>query len=505
MKKRDFFLLFLMVPFFLNAQVKITIGSGADMIIGVGADVNLGAASGTVGTITNSTNANLVVKSTASGDGSLICGGKPHATVERYITVEAWHFVTPVTTDITGRTFYMGSPNMSWLAFFTESDEKFNYVVDIDSTLPRGVGYTYWIRSDLKPQTVSFKGQLTGSDLTVTLKKASNGWNLIGNPFPTALDWESTSIDHSTNITGTAYVWSQAAKGYLYATPPTTAEGTLPHGIIPMGQAFFVQANSNNVSFTIPAAARVHNHADPFLKSSEAKKDDSVASTNTFIRLDVDGGYYGNTVFIGFPKNGTNNFDIGSDATKLFSSTTNIQFYAGEGGHKLCVNANPPLNEVDSATVPLYVVQATGKKYTLKFSQLYHLPDANIILEDLKTGKTQDIRENPIYSFTAVNSDDAKRFLLHFKESATGIKDHPGALKNIHIFAYGKNVFIQLPNKTDQQHGTVYIYDMMGRKILEKSISGTGLKEIPVNVSSCYVVVRVIKSGITSTQKVFIQ
>ena len=96
---------------------------------------------------------------------------------------------------------------------------------------------------------------------------------------------------------------------------PSPDVGTLTNNIIPLGQGFLVQASEAG-NFTIPAAARVHNTAD-FIKSANADRNEP----NQFIRIDLNGGYYGNTVFVGFPSFGTDDFDISGDATKLYSTT----------------------------------------------------------------------------------------------------------------------------------------------------------------------------------------
>lgn len=444
------------------------------------------------GTLTNNAGTSgLVIQSTSEGDGSLIYAtGTPNATAQRYIVQNEWHLVTPITIPSTAFDFYLGAVNRSWLAEYDEANDIYNYIIDENAALSRAKGYSYWIETDQGAQTIEFTGTLIGTDVTATLVKAANGWNLIGNPFSSALDWTSVSVG---NTTGTAYVWDNSAAGYLYSS------GTLPSDIIPLGQGFFVQANSAG-TFTIPAAAREHSTAS-FIKSANANRNEP----NQFIRLDLDGGYYGNTVFVGFPENGTDDFDISGDATKLYSTTENVQFFAIENDKELCVNANAPLTEGESKTVPLNLVQVTNGEYTLVVSDLDQLENTSVTLEDLKTGNTQDLRASPTYLFSTYSNDNPERFLLHFAWSPDGLEEDFEQASNIQIYSYGKEVYIRSTNDAINQNGNVFIYDLMGRELAQQKIAGGKLIKIPVNTANNYVVVKVVKANSTKIQKVFIK
>jgi hypothetical protein len=351
-------------------------------------------------------------------------------------------------------------------------------------------------------QTIEFTGTVIDIDVPVTLAKASSGWNLIGNPFPSALNWATVSVGITT---GTAYVWDNLKAGYLYSTgsglEPNPSVGILPNDIIPLGQGFIVQVNTTAGVFTIPEASRVHNIAN-FIKSANDNKDE----ITQFIRIDLDGGYYGNTVFVGFPENGTASFDISGDATKLYSSTENVQFFALENGDELCVNANTPMIQGESKTVPLNLVQVTDGSYTMEFSDLDQLENTNITLEDLKTSNTQDIRENPVYTFNGSSGDSPERFLLHFAWSPNDInEDIEDVSSNMQIYSFGNEVYIRSKDEAINQGGDVFVYDLMGRELSQHRITGSELIKFPVNISNNYVVVKVVKQSSTKIQHIYIK
>ena len=51
----------------------------------------------------------------------------------------------------------------------------------------------------------------------------------------------------------------------------------------------------------------------------------------------------------------------------------------------------------------------------------------------------------------------------------------------------------------------VFVYDLMGRELVQKEIEGSELIKFPVNTSNNYVVVKVVKESSTEIQKVYIK
>lgn len=459
------------------------------------------------GTLTNTDNTKLVIQSTSESlTGSLIhASGIPNATIERYIPQNGWHLVTPVTIPTTANEFYLGAANRTWFAELDESTNVYSYITDEYVPLNRAKGYSYWIDIAQGAQTIEFTGTLISEDVVAPLTKSTSpgkGWNLIGNPFPSAIDWTGVTAGIST---GTAYVWDNSSSGYLYSITgnginPAPNVGTLPDDIIPLGQGFLVQATSTG-DFTIPKSSKTHNTAS-FIKSTN----DVDNKASQFVRIDLDGGHYGNTVFIGFPENGTGSFDTSGDATKLYSSTENIQFFALENNDELCVNANSPLTEDENKTVPLNLVQITDGDYIMGFSDLDQLQNADIILEDLKTGITQDIHENPAYPFNGLSGDNPERFLLHFTWSPNDINENIEDISSsMQIYSFGNEVYIRSKDEAINQSGLVFVYDLMGRELSQHRITGYELVKFHINTSNSYVVVKVVKGNLIKTQSMFIK
>ena len=141
----------------------------------------------------------------------------------------------------------------------------------------------------------------------------------------------------------------------------------------------------------------------------------------------------------------------------------------------------------------------------MEFSDLDQLQNTEITLEDIKTGTTQDIRENPVYTFNASNIDNPERFLLHFAWAPNGIEDIKDASSNMQIYSFGNEIYIRSKDEAINQGGDVFVYDLVGRELFQHRITGSELIKFPVNISNSYIVVKVVKQSSTKIQKIFIK
>lgn len=444
----------------------------------------------------------LTIQSTVSGTGSLITTGtftnNGTFTVERFLNDAAWHFVSPSTTGVTANNFYWNDAPVSWLTSHDETDDSWTYNTDLGTTMPLGKGWAVWVDNATKSSAIaSMTGDIQTTDLLIGLAKSGNGWNLIGNPFTSAIDCDAinwTSANRQIFTTGTQYVWDNDYNGGDYRTWNGTM-GDLTDGIIPISQAFFVQAiYAGNLS--IPTSARVHN-STAYYKSSESNGE------SPYVRLQLDFENHGNTVFIGFPEYGTSYFDYKGDATKLYSNDQFPQIFVVEDGVELSTNALAPLHS-ESKTVPLHLDQVVDGEYTLTLSQLDNLPDMMISLEDLQTGTIHDFINNSVYTFNASIGDDVNRFLLHFKSTTFGINEDLGnENESINIYTANNSLYIRSTGTAIHEAGNVEVYSIVGQKLLYQKIEAGALVSIPLNVKNSYLVVRINKPSGTIVKKVF--
>ena len=446
------------------------------------------------GTLTNNAGTSgLVIQSTSGGTGSLIFpSGTPNATVQRYVTTTRWNMVTPSTTGVTVQTFFDASGNDSWLTWFDESvgtdggsaGAGWEYLTTLSDVVNVGQGYNYYPSAN---ETVEFAGNLQSADLspTITYTSSTKGYNLIGNPYSSALYWDGTWS--MSNVENSIWIWN----GSQYQSQP----GGLATHYVPVGQGFFVRANASSPSITIPAAKRAHN-TQAFLKNSEN------VINNDYDRLSIkaQNNSYEDNIHICFGANGSNEFDNGFDATKMFGLNEAPQLYIVEQELKQSYDYLPLLTEGENRTVAMsYIPGASGQQQLI--ADLTYLPETHVTLEDLQTSTIQNLNENPVYVFNGTKDDEANRFLLHFAWSPDGIADEFVQKTDVYIYSYEKDVYIQ---SEVYSQGEITVCDMLGR-IIYKNKYHNNREKIRLNINNSFVVVRVVTQQGVKSEKVYIR
>ena len=256
-------------------------------------------------------------------------------------------------------------------------------------------------------------------------------------------------------------------------------------------QGFFIKSlNTNGISFT--SANKVHN-TQPFFKSSN--------DLNNIIRLTASiGSRYDETV-IAFDQIATNNYDIANDVTKLMSNDSIVpEIYTIASAEDLVINrfgAYPyavPFNVNLLKTVGNNNITITASDFS-NFDT-----GVSIILEDLLLSTTQDLRINPVYTFTASLGNNSGRFVLHFANPTYGVNEINKS--NVSIYSYEKDVYIN----TNDNVKEISIYNIMGQEILKKSeLNKQALYKLTVNNAAGNYIVKVLTDKGVYTEKVFIK
>ncbi|MEL6614666.1 MAG: right-handed parallel beta-helix repeat-containing protein, partial [Bacteroidota bacterium] len=166
-------------------------------------------------------------------------------------------------------------------------DTGYACVTSQSAALPAGQGLFAFIYEDDDPNASGTQGGFpkvispTGpgvavpfSDFPLTYTDnpgtaaAEEGWNLLGNPLATALDWDEVTI--TGGLTQAVYVYDPDYLGGDYRTWSQGIGGDLTDGQIPAFQAFFAQAASANPSLeVIPPAVVTGGGSDVYGRGAQ--------------------------------------------------------------------------------------------------------------------------------------------------------------------------------------------------------------------------------------------
>ena len=432
-----------------------------------------------LGTLTNNAGeTGFVLQSDERGTASLLHNtDNVPVTVERYIkgSSEAWHFLSsPVAAQAisgswlpsgtygngTGYDLYLwNEPNNCWI-YKLNTTATINWSsVHPGGNFMIGRGYLYSLQAT--NPTKEFIGNLNNGPINYGLTISSTdatlkGFNLVGNPYPSTIDWSAASGWTRSDLvnSGNGYdmwIWDQTVGNYGVFNSFT---GIGTNGVtryIPPMQGFFVQASSAG-SLSLANAVRVHDNASDW-KNAQINPE----LFSIIVNSGTDNSSDEALLLFGYSRN-----QVG--AAKLFSQVvTAPSLYLPSGNTYHSVRYLT--DTIDNPTVPIMFKAGRDGNYSLKCNF-----DADrfeiVLLEDRQTHYIQDLKRAQTYLFTASKTNEVNRFVLHFRPVTNQTNNELPA----NIFTDGTNIIIDLLSV--QAETEVFIYDEMGRTLLQQKLQG---------------------------------
>ncbi len=272
--------------------------------------------------------------------------------------------------------------------------------------------------------SLGYTGSGTGTNYTV------RGFNLLGNPFASSIDWESFTYATSTygiyavNVTSTVYELDDATGNY-----DTYQKGGVytNHGrrTIVSGQGFFVLAEDNaspQITFNESAKSTIQNTgSNLFLAANITSVYDPATDQHLRLQLALD-TINTDDIYIGFnssysPKSVANEdapYKPGNGKVSLSSfSSDNIA---------LAIN-KMPFPGLAQTVIPLSVTARQNGTYKLNMTELDAIPQIyEVWLIDSYKNDSLDMRHNLTYAFDITadtSSQGSKRFKLVLRQDAS--------------------------------------------------------------------------------------
>ncbi|HPE56079.1 MAG TPA: hypothetical protein PK904_06760, partial [Bacteroidales bacterium] len=155
---------------------------------------------------------NTTIQSDATGMASFVDNGSSTFSiapkVKLYLTPDVWHFVSVPTNNALSGIF----ENAYLRGYDEPTDSWGDWIVPLDSSLSIMTGYAAWVPGSAK--NAVFQGELNNgsyaANVTAQSTTSNIGYNFIGNPFPSYLDWDAASGWSKGTADNTIYYYSGA-------------------------------------------------------------------------------------------------------------------------------------------------------------------------------------------------------------------------------------------------------------------------------------------------------
>lgn len=356
------------------------------------------------------------------------------------VTFEQWNDDIP-TTGFPGADFpTWPNANNPWasIRWYDETisgddmHSGFVAIENITTPIENGEGYfTYFVPNST---TIEMEGTFKRGSHTWELDHTNSqsdpyqdGWNLLGNPFPSAIDWDAATGWNKSGLASAVYAFNPINGQYSsYINGISLGE---MDGKIGSLQAFWVKAEGAGATLSINERAKI-NTGGVFLKSSSN-------ATQSVVRIKLETNnenVYDETV-VGFHNGATDEFDPELDAFKFYASNATLPNIATrpevENSRPMGISMLPLAEE--EVVVNLIVRKGSYSDLTLRNTLVDTFDDdLCLVLEDRELEVMASFNQGESYSFTPGEMELEERFALHvsaplevivFDESCNGSDD----------------------------------------------------------------------------------
>ncbi len=367
--------------------------------------------------------ASLITNGTITNNGTI--------NVEQDIDGGAWHFIAaPVSGAVSE--IYDGNYLQKW----SEIEQKWLDITTLTEPLTAAKGFSLWYDAKSPGTTFTFSGTPFTGDQSIHLYYDGSkgdpdghlGTNLVGNPYPSYIDWNELSAY------GSKYTWN--GTGYdVYVPAGDYGEGS--QYVAPM-EGFFVVAGSSG-SFDLDNTVRTHNSA----------KKEASAISNAIV-LSAQSESYSDALYIVFDESASENFELPRDAWKFISGTRGIcQLWTECSDGILAVDVRP-----QTESIQLGFANNEAGTYSIAIKEIADISTA--ILEDTKLNIFHNLSDGA-YSFDWVLTDDETRFKLHC--NTTAVEDI--SLPEMQVYVAAGNIII----KSQSTAQRIILTDITGRTL----------------------------------------
>ena len=397
---------------------------------------------------------------------------------------------------------------------YDESRTTSGWVTYID---PAGLlepmqGYSVNFGTTATPIIFDVTGVVSNGSISTTLYNHNNtyskGFNLVGNPYPSPVDWDSPVGWTRVNVDNALYYFQASTTDEYGGTYITYLNGVSSSdsatNLIPSMQGFFVHVSDGawpvTGSITINNDARVADLTHPLIKSD--------ADSRPLIRLTAEyknDSVSADPVVIYFDEKATDKFDGQLDALKLMNTDYFVtNFYTvGSDGTKLSISALPLILDT-LYRVPLGLNINLDGPVIFKIRTLQgNLSDMKIFITDLAREINYELLPGEFYEVNLAAGNYENRFYLDFKNLDTGIPD-TGEDELFSIYCSHGILKLDINNLTGAS-GDLIITNLAGQPLLVKEYNAPGYYELNPALKSGIYIVSFISGTKRSTKKIFIQ
>jgi len=383
--------------------------------------------------------------------------------------------------------------------------ENYDTTTNATTTLSAGKGFR---AATTDGSTLKFTGTVRTSEVDVSISDAAagNAWNLIGNPYPSYIDFATFFNDNKSQFNSDSAYQAlygydgDASNGWTVWNLATITDSDITELIAP-GQAFFVKAKSGGGSVKFTPTMRRTGSSDDFILGKQ--KSVNIA----LCKLQLTSTAKSATTAIYFIEGTTRGLDIGYDAGRYSSGSSQFSIFSNLVEDNLGLDMaiqSLPYNDFNDVVVPLGI-NASAARLTIGIDDsTKNLPDnINVYLED-KVANTLTLLNNTTYTFTPSGVlSGIGRFYLRYTSKVLSVLTN--SFDYLHIYSATSQKEIVVKGKLNSK-SSAELYDMQGRLVLIQNLEYSKISNTidVATLSAGAYIIKVFNASQIKTQKLVI-
>ncbi|MBO2009228.1 YCF48-related protein [Hymenobacter negativus] len=380
-----------------------------------------------------------------------------------YNTSAAPNLVTPFPTLFT---YNQNRLSTSLATTITDFDKGWTVPASLATAMVPGQGFTAQVPNNV---LVDFTGTFTSGPVSRSSlnrgPQADAGWQLLGNPYPSPLDWSTVTAAQRPDVGAAAYVFQST--GPYTGTYRSCIRG-LGEPIIPAGAGYFVRTAAPGLSGEVNLTNA--NRITTFGPQPAFGR--GTADTRARLRLLVSGAGGRDETWLYTEAGATVGVDAEYDAPKLANATGLNLASLSSGSAPLAIQGRPLLGSQEEI-IPLTLDVPQPGSFHFEVADLADWGGATLYLADALTGTRQLLAPQTQYSFTlATATAGHTRFSLVLRPAGVLATATVLSTANVNLFpnpAHG-NFRLALPPLPGVARAQVTLLNALGQTVQELAI-----------------------------------
>ncbi len=370
-----------------------------------------------------------------------------------------------------------------------EANSSWKQVFDFDIAGMQGFAIKYPIANQLFKMSGNLNKGAMSVELINSEETQNSGWNMLSNPYASFIDAEQFEFNSSVN----PFIYSYDPINKVvkvYGNNKVSLNGGSRY--ISPCEAFFVYAGETS-DFSITPEMQTH-----FAEENKKEKVEGKV-----LKLKVFNDYLSDELAIWLNENASEGFDYEFDAIKnpnFIQQEEALRIYSKfDDNRPYAINALNP-NDLP-LKVPFFVNTTNNANYTLEMIE-NTLPSAefSITLIDSLNNIRQDLISEPSFNFSQNANEEEERFFIEIKAKNTLAEDKP--IENVLIYSVADKLYL---NSISSEKFQVTIFDISGKILLNKNLTGKGIHTINTNLSSGIYIVQLIAPTGVKQKKIYFE